>query len=535
MAFEDYFPVPDLYFLLIFFCFLAGTVGSVESSEFEIAFNAYRLRQYEAAGVSYGSRSYKFSYEAVALNQSALRRCLVVRWKDLVDRDISETVLASAGAVLVIIPSDLLPPTSRGPHGSLEEQFARLTTYQAVYFAPSTQMTEELVDSIKSTRAPTAVEQLYNVFAENAFKISSSSALPSSAVPNQQHVNIIGKLSVQERNAPSIIVVAHYDSRSIVPGLSKGFDSNGSGAMALIALMQKLSEYYRTNDMRPKLNTIFALTALGDFNYRGSRQLAEELAERQIDGDRILLVVCLESLLGGEDLNAHISKNLQEKTAPYNFLRRMRYFMPNGKENGVITKTEIDPERFAWEHEVYFQNRISSLTLSHFAKRPSCTTWTRRRREQQLEKFNWRVRVIAETLASYIFGIDMEWCTAELRAEDHCHIFPNFTAVPSNTNSPLRSIFSEPRPAADLPPTLINDLHSIAKQYCRKAEKRTFTAGDLQLHRAHADQIVAQMVKPALFELVLAFVICTYLFGVYQFAQHAHEILNAIVGKAKAN
>lgn len=52
MAFEDYFPVPDLYFLLIFFCFLAGTVGSVESSEFEIAFNAYRLRQYEAAGVS---------------------------------------------------------------------------------------------------------------------------------------------------------------------------------------------------------------------------------------------------------------------------------------------------------------------------------------------------------------------------------------------------------------------------------------------------------------------------------------------------
>lgn len=109
-------------------------------------------------------------------------------------------------------------------------------------------------------------------------------------------LEIQGKLSVQERNAPSIIVVAHYDSRSLVPvgllffrprfvclfqGLSKGFDSNGSGAMALIALMQKLSEYYRTSDMRPKLNTIFALTALGDFNYRGSRQLAEELAERQ--------------------------------------------------------------------------------------------------------------------------------------------------------------------------------------------------------------------------------------------------------------
>ena len=45
--------------------------------------------------------------------------------------------------------------------------------------------------------------------------------------------------------------------------------------------MQRLSEYYKMKDMRPKLNTIFALTAAGDFNYRGSRQLAEEWAERQ--------------------------------------------------------------------------------------------------------------------------------------------------------------------------------------------------------------------------------------------------------------
>lgn len=51
--------------------------------------------------------------------------------------------------------------------------------------------------------------------------------------------------------------------------------------MALLSIMSKLSELYKANDMNPKLNTIFALTALGSYNYKGSRQLAEELAERQ--------------------------------------------------------------------------------------------------------------------------------------------------------------------------------------------------------------------------------------------------------------
>ncbi|KAI6203546.1 Peptidase-M28 domain-containing protein [Aphelenchoides besseyi] len=396
MALEDYFP--DFYILAIIFCFIAGTVGSVESSEFEIAFNAYRLRQYEAAGVSYGSRSYKFSFEAVSLNQSGLRRCLVVRWKDLVDRDISESTMTSAGAILVVVPANLLPPTSRG------------------------------------------------------------------------------KLSVQERNAPSIIVVAHYDSRSIAPGLSNGYDSNGSGAMALFSLMQKLSEYYRTSDMRPKLNTIFALTALGDYNYRGSRQLAEELSERQIEGERILLVVCLESLLGGDGLNAHVSKNLQEKTAPFNFLRRMQHFMPNGKERKVITKTEIDSDQFVWEHEVYFHNRISSLTLSHFESADDVSRTALindidpAKEEEYLENFNWRVRAIGETLASYIFAIDMDWCTEEIRANDECHILNNFSEM--KTTSPLRQMFSTPRPAADLPQQLINDMHKITKNYCHKMSAR---------------------------------------------------------------
>lgn len=65
MAFDDYFPdfLREAYFLALVFCFIAGTVGSTihnpVESELEIAFNAYRLRQFDQNGVSYGSRNSK--------------------------------------------------------------------------------------------------------------------------------------------------------------------------------------------------------------------------------------------------------------------------------------------------------------------------------------------------------------------------------------------------------------------------------------------------------------------------------------------
>jgi hypothetical protein len=112
MALEDYFP--DFYLLLIVFCFIAGTVGSnpVES-ELELAFNAYRLQQFDQNGISYGSKNFKFSFEAVSLNQSVLRRCLIVRWKDLEGKNVAEILSASSGAALIIVPENLAIPTTR--------------------------------------------------------------------------------------------------------------------------------------------------------------------------------------------------------------------------------------------------------------------------------------------------------------------------------------------------------------------------------------------------------------------------------------
>lgn len=87
----------------------------VASEKTEIEFRAFRLQQYENAGKLYGSKSWKVLYEAVPFNKSALRKCVIVNWRDLIDKELESSIGAAVGAVLVIIPENVnaLPETDQ--------------------------------------------------------------------------------------------------------------------------------------------------------------------------------------------------------------------------------------------------------------------------------------------------------------------------------------------------------------------------------------------------------------------------------------
>lgn len=73
----------------------------------EIEFRAFRLQQYENVGKMYGSKSWKIFYEAVSLNKSNFRKCVIVNWRDLIDKDLEKSISAAVGAILIIIPENL--------------------------------------------------------------------------------------------------------------------------------------------------------------------------------------------------------------------------------------------------------------------------------------------------------------------------------------------------------------------------------------------------------------------------------------------
>lgn len=92
------------YLFAIFPCNINASQIGGQNVEFE--FRAYRLQQFDLAGNLYGSRSWRVLYEAVSLNSSTLRKCVVVSWRDLKGKDLEKSLEATVGAVIIIIPKD---------------------------------------------------------------------------------------------------------------------------------------------------------------------------------------------------------------------------------------------------------------------------------------------------------------------------------------------------------------------------------------------------------------------------------------------
>ncbi|VDN31598.1 unnamed protein product [Gongylonema pulchrum] len=128
-------PAVFLYIsMLLSWCVVSSTqLGD----SVELEFKAYRLQQYDVVGSPRGSRSWKVMYEAVSLDGNALRRCLVVSWRDLLGRDLQRLFGQTLSAVLIVLPSSLsnLTPATRNKLATLETSLLHVNTDAAVYVA----------------------------------------------------------------------------------------------------------------------------------------------------------------------------------------------------------------------------------------------------------------------------------------------------------------------------------------------------------------------------------------------------------------
>uniref|UniRef100_A0A914VSA6 BOS complex subunit NCLN n=1 Tax=Plectus sambesii TaxID=2011161 RepID=A0A914VSA6_9BILA len=252
----------------------------------ELDFHAYRLQHFDLQGTQYGSRGWRVMYEAAALDsKTLLRRCLVTLWRDLVNRDLSQTFDKTLGAALIIIPADLdaLSGQDRQLFLEFERQLVSQAYDVAVYVAPSTPQLRETLVSLQTAQRheqSSAFSALLHAVTANSFQITSD--FQGSSVKLEQPLfNVVGKLSAFERSSDvsTIAIVAHYDSFGAAPALSFGADSNGSGVAALLELMRILHRFYQTAKTRAKYNLVFLLSSGGKLNYQGSRQWIEEFLE----------------------------------------------------------------------------------------------------------------------------------------------------------------------------------------------------------------------------------------------------------------
>ncbi|KAH7728703.1 nicalin [Aphelenchoides avenae] len=515
---------------------LASANYGIERVESELT--AYRLQQYDLGGTAYGSRSFRVMYEAVSLNRSALRKCLVASWRDLSPSTLEDSISAAVGAVLVVIPSDFekLSGSEREAFSKLEQSFTGFRTEQSVYFVPENDVLRDLLREVASTsgKAPTAVQQLYAAVAANNFQIASASTATTNTVTHR-HYNVIGRLSGQDRSAPNIMIVAHYDSHAIAPALANGTDSNGSGVAAVLELLAVFSRFYADPTTRPRFGLIFMLTSGGKMNYQGSRHWVEEYVEKQSD-ERIPFVLCIDSIGRGSVLRVHATRQPVENTVAWSLFERLNAFVPEGRKVELVTKKiHLKAERQRWEHEVFGIRRIQSFTVSHFedSEDPLRTSLLDTPHQLDANALEQNVRLIAESLLSYLYDVDASSCASAKAGGAACSLLGSDSVRKERLLTWTDAFGSSPRPMAASSTKLVTELRDVVQKYAGRAVLYEIQPYDLQLYGIQEDTLVAHVVKPSLFELLLAAVIGLYLFCMYEIVQRAQFLLEGAVARIR--
>uniref|UniRef100_A0A8R1HXY5 BOS complex subunit NCLN n=1 Tax=Caenorhabditis japonica TaxID=281687 RepID=A0A8R1HXY5_CAEJA len=547
----DFFRNPALVFYMTLMLTVCVVNGSQQAGEVvETEFHAYRIHQYEISGNMYGSKNYRVSYEAVSLGARAIRRTTVTTWREVLKSNVDDLWELSTGAVLIFIPDNIdeLNDVDRKAFIDLEQKLAKVKTDLAVYVAPYDDNASSVISDIqnRADNFPSAFQALLQSVSGNTISITSSDSIPELPA-NYKPYNIVGRLSSGERATPTIAFVAHYDTTSVIPGVSPGADSNGSGVVALLELLAVLSKFYDTPSTRPPYNLLFIWTAAGKLNFQGTRHWIEEFqkgvdAGHVVDSssnerkvfldDRIDLAICIESIgrnTGGLYMRA--GKAPSENSAAAQLFRRLRNIAPK-KNIELVSKKISLTSTSSWEHEKFNIKRMPAITLSTL---PSPTDPARNSvldlpsllDEDELIS---NIRLIAEGVLGYILELPETGPSTDSRVTSEVSMLSKDAVDKQRVHHFIRQFASRPRPVGDRKATesIAANLASVASGY-GQVFKSAVGFVDSKPFGVTQNRLVAERVKPAVFELVIAAGVFAYLSVFYFIATHSQKSIEGTV------
>ncbi|EPB75195.1 hypothetical protein ANCCEY_05709 [Ancylostoma ceylanicum] len=524
-------------YVLLSFCVVNGSQQLGDKVELE--FQAFRLQQYELNGNIIGSKTFRVQYEAVSLNSKALRRCVVTSWRDLTGHTNLDDLLAnSVGALLVIIPSDLdaLSPADKTLFSELERRLATARTDMAVYVIYSSPEASAILSDVQHSSGVTksATQQLINSIAANTFQFTSTGS-PSTNALTYKPNNIIGRLSSSERSAPTIAFVAHYDSHAAFPGAAVGADSNGSGVVVLLELLAIFRKLYEKPATRPPFNLVFVWTAAGKYNYQGARQFIEDFQSDNSDDHRLEMAICVEALGGVGPLRMHASKQPADGSAADRLLRRLRLAAPNQSVELVTKKISMN-QPSAWEHEKFNIKRLPAITLSRLPTHddPIRKSMLDTPSQLSLEALEQNIRTIAEAVLGHMLSLPEGGYSTDPRVSADTSVLSRDAVDRQRLAHAIRLFATRPRPVADEAATVACAANlAVAVGNYAKVTVSPVSMHEVQIWPGVADRLMAERVKPAVFDLVIAGGVFAYLAAFYHLVSRAQRVLESAMLKLR--
>uniref|UniRef100_A0A8C8HH60 BOS complex subunit NCLN n=1 Tax=Oncorhynchus tshawytscha TaxID=74940 RepID=A0A8C8HH60_ONCTS len=511
-------------FPLTFIVFIPAVLILVSPLPAEAAheFTVYRMQQYDLQGQPYGTRNAILNTEARTVEAEVLsRRCVIMRLVDFSYERYQKALRQSAGAVVIILPKNMstMPQDIVQQFMELEPEMLATETIVPVYFALEDDellsIYTQTLTSSSSQGSSSAAEVLIHTATANGFQMVTSGA-QSKAVSDWAITSLEGRLAgTGGEDLPTIVLVAHYDSFGVAPWLSYGADSNGSGVSMLLELARLFSRLYTYKRTHAGYNLLFFVSGGGKFNYQGTKRWLEDNLDHTDSSllqDNVAFVLCLDTLGNGDSLHLHVSKPPKEGTAQYALLKELETVAsnqyPEVKFSMVHKKINLADDTLAWEHERFGIRRLPAFTLSHLNSH----------REVQRSSI-----------------MDVRSVSSEHGAGDHLQPHGEGKDIvcvcvcclhgqqmqEEQLSSVVDWLTAQPRAAqlVDKDSSVVSTLEYHLGRYLKDVRRHYVKADKRDPEFVFYDQLKQTMnayrVKPAIFDLLLAFCIAAYLGVIY--------------------
>jgi len=319
----------------------------------------FRLLQYEFEGVVYGSQVASFNFLGVHYTntEDIARKLVVVHSTDFTLELLTSFIDHRAAGILIILPpQDSLHLQSKEFYTkwqAIEQQIGTQSLPFPVYFA-----WEE--------------EGVMKIYEELIVKKEDSDQLQLSVSTDEKYP--IRKLSLENFHAfvfdysdslPTFALVAHYDSFSIIPELTKGIDSNGSGVIALLTLAKLFKELGLQK--APDYNLLLLLTSGSALGFQGSTAWLQSEGELEQIINRVNYALCIDSIGSSDKLAVHISrfhKDGETEVARFYAALNTTSELLDTPLEYVKKKVNIADPYVPWEHENFSRRKVVAGTVS---------------------------------------------------------------------------------------------------------------------------------------------------------------------------
>lgn len=544
--FADFFRGGLPYYLLITLpiLILCSSNPVLAASEFGVQ----RMAQFDVHGTPYGCRASALNLEAKSLyTWQTSRHCIVARFQDMTIDQFRE-IRAKAGGLVVRLPEDTARLSlEEKQHIHLLEQAMMMQEISIpVYFSRNPKLDEVIDDITKTTSAQSAQQQqkssqqresaiseILGSISANGYQIvvsgTSHNANKQSKIPIiQGELTPSGakhKAGDGDSKLPLIILTAHLDTFGLVNGPLPNND-----VAALLTLVELFSKLHASI---PKYRLMFLISESGSLlNFQGMKKWLDTNLDENVQIQQAEFVVCLDSIgkaLSSDSIFMHVSKPPKEGTpmnAFYRTLKTVAQRYGNYTVEGVHKKINLADTLLAWEHERFSMKRMPAFTLSNLKSHKDPlrnTIFQDEDPEEQLDRLETNVKILAESLAAYIYQLPADG-----------EIFTGTMAITKESIRPWLQIRSTQQN---------NDLKYAFEKYLKNVklihEKPDAREPDFMLYDDRDALLNIYNVKPAVFDLFLTFMICAYLaviyFAIFHFPKLYTFVCRLTVTKTKVN